>query len=488
MQTLLRIACVTLLGLPQALAQTAPAIETLRVTRTADDANAGSLRWAIERNNAAPGRFRIEIDPEGAGPHVIKPGSLLPAIKGPVRIEGMPWKRTGMFVALDGSGFIADKGQRTCDGATPGQYGANVRTTTNPGLAAVDTQGVEIAGLEIRNFCIGVLIHRASGNTVEDSRIVASRGGAGVMLTGDDGNGGATATTTIHNKIQRNEFIDNGDGLELTRGAAFNLVAGNVFRSADANPEPSQGIEVLLGHDNVIVNNRFEGYSDGIQVNGGNRNYIGANVFVGNALALSMTGERNVIDSNIIAGNAVGVALRPAARMGITRITRNIIHRNGQDVLRCWSGGSCDPKLRRGGIVFGIPAQEHAAYVGERGGGVPVDPAKFTQICPEGAPACQGEPNNGIAPPVLEKITRSGTTLTANGRALAGGTVELFGNRNAGDTEGEIYLGEARVGDNGQFSMTVDAPSVSVPTGFTATVTSNDGATSEFSRPIGMSD
>ena len=41
---------------------------------------------------------------------------------------------------------------------------------------------------------------------------------------------------------------------------------------------------------------------------------------------------------------------------------------------------------------------------------------------------------------------------------------------------------------NGQFSMTVDAPSVSVPTGFTATVTSNDGATSEFSRPIGMSD
>ena len=488
MQTLLRIASVTLLiGLPQALAQPAPQVETLRVTRTADSGE-GSLRWAIERNNTAPGRFRIEIDPEGAGPHVIKPASLLPAIKGPVRIEGMPWRRAGILVALDGSGFIADKGQRTCDGATPGQYGANVRTTTNPGLAAVDTEGVEIAGLEIRAFCIGVLIHRASGNSVEDSRIVASRGGAGVMLTGDDGNGGATATTTIHNKVQRNQFIDNGDGLELTRGAAFNLVAGNVFRSTDANPEPSQGIEVLLGHDNVIVNNRFEGYSDGIQVNGGDRNYIGSNVFVGNALALSMTGERNVIDSNIIAGNAVGVALRPAARMGITRVTRNIVHRNGQDVLRCWSGGSCDPQLRRGGIVFGIPAQEHAAYVGERGGGVPVDPAKFTHICPEGAPACQAQPNNGITPPSLEKITRSGTTLTASGRALAGGTVELFGNRNAGDTEGEVYLGEARVGDNGQFSMTVDAPSVSVPTGFTATVTSNDGATSEFSRPIGMSD
>ena len=47
---------------------------------------------------------------------------------------------------------------------------------------------------------------------------------------------------------------------------------------------------------NVIVRNLFEGFSDGIQVNGGNRNYIGSNTFTDNALALSMTGEHNVID------------------------------------------------------------------------------------------------------------------------------------------------------------------------------------------------
>lgn len=476
-----------------AAAQGTPPIEVLRVTRTADDGE-GSLRWAIERNNTAPGRFRIEIDPEGAGPHIIKPSSLLPAVKGPVRIEGMPWRRTGAFVALDGAGFIEDKGQRTCAGASPDQFGANVRTTTNPGLAAVDTQGVEIRGLEIRNFCIGVLIHRASGNAVEDSRIVASRGGAGVMLTGDDGSGGSTATTTVHNKIQRNEFVDNGDGLELTRGAAFNLVANNIFRSTDANPESSQGIEVLLGHDNTIVGNRFEGYSDGIQVNGGNRNYIGGNFFTDNALALSMTGEGNVVYGNAITGNAVGVALRPAARMGLTRITRNIIHGNGKDVLRCWSGGSCDPKLLRGGIIFGTPAQEHAAYVGERGGGVPVDPAKLTKICPDGAPDCQGPPNHGIAPPVIEKVLRDGTKLTATGRVQMsvplGATIELFCNRNTGDTEGEIFLGETRIAAQGQsaFSITVDAPTGAVPTGFTATVTTTDGATSEFSRPVGLSD
>jgi 3-dehydroshikimate dehydratase len=135
-----------------------PSPEVLRVTRTADDGGEGSLRWAIERNNTAPGRFRIEIAPTGQPPHAIKPVSLLPAIKGPVAIEGAAWKHSGEFTVLDGSGYIEDKGPQTCPGAVPGQYGTNVRTTTNPGLALVDTQGVEISGLEIRNFCIGVLI------------------------------------------------------------------------------------------------------------------------------------------------------------------------------------------------------------------------------------------------------------------------------------------------------------------------------------------
>jgi 3-dehydroshikimate dehydratase len=84
------LAAFALWALPtQAGAQSAstPAPEVLRVTRTADDGGEGSLRWAIERNNTAPGRFRIEIAPAGAAPQVIKPASPLPAIKGPVTIE-----------------------------------------------------------------------------------------------------------------------------------------------------------------------------------------------------------------------------------------------------------------------------------------------------------------------------------------------------------------------------------------------------------------
>src|SRR5215510_15692762 len=68
------LAAIALWTLPNlAGAQSPAAPEVLRVTRTADDGNEGSLRWAIERNNTAPGRFRIEIAPAGPGPHAIKP-------------------------------------------------------------------------------------------------------------------------------------------------------------------------------------------------------------------------------------------------------------------------------------------------------------------------------------------------------------------------------------------------------------------------------
>ena len=479
----------------QPASPTPPAPEVLRVTRTADDSGEGSLRWAIERNNASPGRFRIEIAPDGPAPYVIKPASALPPIKGPVTIEGMAWKQSGDFVAIDGAGYIEDKGPQTCPGAVAGQFGTNIRTTTLPGFALVDTQGVDISGLEIRNFCIGVLIHRSSGNAVHDNRIVANRGGAGVMLTGDDGSGNPTPTTTIHNKVLRNEFLDNGDGLELTRGAAFNLVAGNVFRSTAANPEPSQGIEILLGHDNVLIGNRFENYSDGVQINGGNRNFIANNTFTGNTFGLSLSGAGNVIAGNTIFGNAVGIAVRPSPDMTVARLSRNLIFDNGRAIERCFAGGSCDPNLRKGAIVFGLPGLEHERYVGKRGIGVNPPPASLTKICPDGAPNCQAAPNRGLAAPTLESVRRSAAQLSVQGRLRATPrarfTVEVFGNRDKGSGEGETFLGEAAITTDadgvGTFALTVDAPGA-MPASFTATATSSDGATSELGAPVALSE
>jgi 3-dehydroshikimate dehydratase len=299
----------------------------------------------------------------------------------------------------------------------------------------------------------------------------------------------------VHNKVLRNEFVDNGDGLELTRGAAFNLVAGNVFRSTPANPEPSQGIEILLGHDNVLLGNRFENYSDGVQINGGNRNFIAGNTFTGNTFGLSLSGAGNVIADNTIFGNAVGIAVRPSPDMTVARLSRNLIFDNGRAIERCFAGGSCDPNLRKGAIVFGLPGLEHERYVGKRGIGVNPPPASLTRICPDSAPNCQAAPNRGLVAPTIDSVRKSAAQLAVQGRLRATPrsrfTVEVFGNRDKRSSEGETFLGEAAVMTDadgvGTFALTVDAPGA-MPASFTATVTSSEGATSEFSAPVALSE
>ncbi|MFF5867512.1 nitrous oxide reductase family maturation protein NosD [Pseudomonas sp. NPDC012596] len=478
-------ALLPLLPLPALAA--APATETLKVDRYSDDDQPGTLRWAIETSNKNPGHYRIDIAAVGQAPYVIRPTRALPEIKGPVRITGLSWARDGQYIAIDGSGYIKDQGVRTCPGALPGQFGTNVRTTTNPGLVLRDTQGVHLSGLEVRNFCIGILVNRASNNVIEDNRVVANKGGAGIMLTGDDGAGNPTATTN-NNKVLRNQLIDNGDGLELTRGAAFNLVADNLFRSTAANPEPSQGIEILLGNDNNVVRNRFENYSDGLQINWGKRNYLGANTFSGNSIGVSVTGEGNILDGNLIHGNRIGVALRPEPDVTTTRLTGNRIWGNSQDIRRCEAGGSCVPDQRTGAIVFGVPAQAHALYVGSRGVGADLPKKDQVIICDaKGEPKpCQPLPNHNQQAPRLLGLNGNVLRGEVHGPASSLLRIEVFGNANAEGTEAEQYLGEVLVNSdaNGQARFAQALENAGGMRSFTATVTTADGATSELSPPV----
>lgn len=468
--------------------QTGPsAARVLRVSSAADAATIGTLRWAIETSNATPERETISIDPV-----VITLKSALPMIKGPVLIEGGAWKRTGEFAIIDGAGYIAPGGPESCPGATSGQSGANVRTMTSPGLQLIDTADVEISGIEVRRFCIGILINRSLRVVIHDNRITANRGGAGIMLTGDDGQGNPTSTTTNNNKVLRNEFIDNGDGLELTRGAAFNLIADNVFRSTDANPEPSQGIEILRGNDNVVSGNRFEGYSDGLQINWGDRNYIGANTFTGNTFGLNLTGVGNIVDGNTITGNRVGIVVRPADPMPVIRLTRNRINANGRDVRHCEAGGSCDPAAPKGAMAFGVPGLEHENFVGSRGRGVTMNPATIQYICPQHAPQCQALPNRGLRAPVLSSV-RESTREVAVAGAFSGEPsrrylVELFGNIELQSPESEQFLTDHVIATDAtgaaSFTIHVDRASAERLRTFTATVTSDEGATSPLSAAL----
>ncbi|RWU25072.1 3-dehydroshikimate dehydratase [Pseudomonas alkylphenolica] len=480
-----------LYALPFSATAAAPATAptTLVVDRYADDQKPGSLRWAIERNNEQPGQFRIEIRPVGKAPYVIKPLTPLPPIQGPVILEGSAWARTGQFIAIDGSAYIIGDGTKACPGAVPGQFGTNVRTTTGPGLVLRDTHGVSIQGLEVRNFCIGILVNRASNNVIQDNRIIANKGGAGIMLTGDDGQGNPTATTTTNNnKVLRNQLIDNGDGLELTRGAAFNLVADNLFRSTDANPEPSQGIEILWGNDNSVVRNRFENYSDGLQINWGQRNYLGANTFSGNSIGVSVSGAGNILDGNLIHDNRIGIALRPEPTSTSNRLSANRIWNNSQDIRRCQAGGACRADQPTGAIIFGVPAIEHALYEGSRGIGVDQSGKNRAIICADKVQAtgCQPIPNHNQPAPQLTALKGKHVSGTVRSEPHSLLRVEVFANPRATDKEAQEYMGEVMVttdaNGQGQFDYPLE-PGRAFGS-LTATVTRADGATSPLSHPI----
>jgi len=239
------------------------------------------------------------------------------------------------------------------------------------------------------------------------------------------------------------------------------------------------------------VRNRFLRYSDGLQSNWGARNYIGANTFEGNAFGISLTGAGNMVEGNTIRGNGIGVAVRPEAKVAVNRISQNSISGNGLPIMRCSAGGSCDPKLPRGGIVIGPPGLEHGSFVGSRGMGVVFDKAGAAVIClnQDDPAGCHPQPQFGLGPPKLSAVRAVGGKLSVSG-ALQGPpaslvTVEVFAGK-SGTAEGERYLGAIQAVTDGvgdaAFAGEVDGAAVGAA--ITATTTTAAGASSAFSKAV----
>ena len=184
--------------------------------------------------------------------------------------------------------------------------------------------------------------------------------------------------------------------------------------------------------------------------------------------------------------------------MTMAWISRNVIYGNGQTIERCFAGGSCDPDIRKGGIVFGLPSGEHERYVGKRGIGVAPAPAKSRPRFARMARPTAKRRRMAVSLPPRSSArarARTGSLYKApyGAKPLSRFTVEVFGNRASGSSEGEIFLGDvvttSDAEGNGKFSLTVDASKLAaLPVSFTATLTSSDGATSEFSKPITLSE
>jgi 3-dehydroshikimate dehydratase len=470
---------------------------TLVVNKTEDDGSKHTLRWAILESNADGSGNRILIIPtvNPQNEWVIKVNSLLPNITAPVVIEGGSRGNRGTpEVIIDGSNVVDVTTTNSCPAENGVGSGPNVRSLQKPGLAVVDSGNVEISGLEIRNFCIGIMLLRSHDNHVHHNVIHDMVGAAGVMITGDDGTaaGGSTIGLSTDNLVEWNVIYDTGDGGECTRGTSNTTYQHNVFFQSSPNTVSprSQGVE-CAGNGNTGIQflyNSFTGYSDGLQLNTAANVTVIGNVITNSTYGITTSGAGVLIRDNTISGNRMGVGPGGNAR---ATITQNRIFNNGQPILSLptSAGGTTNPASP---ALLGID-------LGVNG----VTPNDSAAACADGAPDCDTGPNELQNFPVLSAGSSwaPGGTITLQGslasRPNATFTIEFFASHSlnaAGLGEGEVYIGTTTVTTNaaGNASFNFVVPNGnplhdgSTAAFFTATATSAAGSTSEFSAPISL--
>jgi 3-dehydroshikimate dehydratase len=534
------------------------------VTNT-NDSGPGSLRQAILDSNAAPGPNAIEFAVEGTAPYVIRvQGQFLPPLKGPVAIrmkrteaelaaeaalmaerggrgpgagpgpdagrgpaEGRPAGRgtpaaarrepLAPVVTLDGSALVQPRTPSACPGATFSYsaqsarwetsdvkgMGANVRGYYGAGLAVHDSHDVEISGIEIRNFCVGVAAVRSSNVYIHDVKIVDSHGAAGVIFTGDDGKSGRT-DLSFNNRLVNSLLLDNGDGFEFTRGTRGSLLQGNTITLTQALPEEGNAVEFAQsGDNNAVIGNTFSKYVEPAVTVGGDRHTIRDNKFISNkGDGLRASGAGLLIVGNTFTDNA-GTAMTVGGEG--TRVLDNVVNGNGgRGIVMSSAGVELSRNSVHDNARLGIDIAAPGEGRGGRGnGGRGAAPAGATPQTPVRAPSRDVLEIPG--PPVLtgasmwsaDGIEFSGTMT---GKPSQTYRVEIFASptpdRHPGDEagwgEGERYLGSAYVHTeaSGKAAFTL-ALAFSDPVGgektsgfFAATATDATGSTSRFSRAL----
>ena len=457
----------------------------LVVDKGSDDGAEGTLRWAITRSNAEPGKYRITFKPDAL---TIRPVSELPSIVGPARIEGVAGSG-GPSVVLDGV-LLYDLKQvnaagnpTACPGEADGQFGANVRSLKNAGLKVVDSGNVEIEGIEVRNFCTGIMILRSHDNRIRKVRLFNNLGASGVLLTGDDGAGNPTSGKAINNLVEDSDFLNNSDSIDVARGAEGSIIRNSIFRIDKDGVMPSQGIEVLSTNNVKIIGNILAGFSEALQVSGDGHE-ISGNTLNGNAIAATMRGNEGVFTDNVVHGNRMGLGTRG----GTVTISRNRIYDNGKDISLCNAGGICSGNANWMNARLGIS-------LNYSNGPVENDSAA---MCADGFPDCDTRQN---VPVLLPTSGWAGGGYFLEGslasRPSQAFVIEFFASRRAGlmdgRGEGERFVGRLEIKTDASGNVRFSYPTGQLdPLGdgttrvyFTATATRvSNGQTSEFSRGV----
>jgi hypothetical protein len=272
------IAPLVLVALGVAAAAGSAQAATITVT-DASDANAGSLRRAIETAEQQSGHDTIKFDIPGAGLHTITLASDLPGLSDPVTIKGYS------------------------------QPGAVRTTSTTPAEPAIEidagnvnvNRGLDIGGsdIEVR----GLAIHSAQGANVfiEGHDVVLAGNHLGTDPAGRDA---VPAGTTCNVEIY----------------GAGNLIGGPL--DVDRNVIAGAMVELCVrSGDNEIANNRIGtsadgtgdlGHGNGVELHlGASGSLVRDNLVSGLAVGIEVRGDGNTLQGNRVGTDADGTAAIP---------------------------------------------------------------------------------------------------------------------------------------------------------------------------------
>jgi hypothetical protein len=494
-----------------------------------NDFGSGSLRTAILNANSEhhyPPDAMIDFGVPGTGVHTIRPSSPLPVIRSAVVIDGTSqpgYVPGGPLIELSGSnagitdglvfgmgvpGFANQGG--AVEGIVINSFVGNALTLQNEGgyLIAGNFIGTDPtgsfalpngAGIAIGNFSVGNII----GGRLDAARnIVSGNRTYGVAIFDRLTTGNLIQGNYIGTDFTGTRAIPNDEGVDIFSGASGNTVGGLARNLISGNTH--EGVHMF---DRNTSRNLVE------------NNYIGTDasgtIALPNGFGLSITGgaSGNVIGGtlagtrNIISGNAhYGVGVLDS------HTTANTIQGNyiGTDVSGTLPLGNGDD-----GIIFPSGGLSGAASGNLVGG---TDPSQGNTIAYNGADGVRvdtgtgnsvransifghfnglgielvNDGNDSQAAPRLRSVTSDGSETFIRGSLRSARTpntsftIEFFRNMTCDVSgEGEVFLGTASVTTdaNGHAQIRAELP-VSVPAGqfVTATATSSEGDTSEFSN------
>lgn len=268
--------------------------DTYPVTNT-NDSGAGSLRQAILDANGHGGLDNISFNIPGPGVRTITPATELPAITGPLTIDGytQPGSSANTLASGDNAVLLIE-----ISGALVGNAGNGL-------VLGPTAPGSTVRGLVINRFAGNGILIQSNGNTVAGNFIGTDASGTGALGNSLDGISLQASSNTIGG----------------TTTTARNII------SANGRHGISLGGGTTVAQNNLVQTNFIGTDVTGAQLlgNGGDGVYAisATNNMIGGTISRAGTPPANVIAGN--AGSGVGV---DAGVTGLA-IKGNSIHSNG---------------------------------------------------------------------------------------------------------------------------------------------------------------